>query len=134
MIITTATAASTPTHPIANLYLFLFQKASFFILLAYIPTYVPISLYAYLLVDLIGDAVQLGGLLDDELHFLLVLEHFLDILQHALLDHVEFPDQHVLLVLALVAVEEHLRYFSLTCITSLLPTLFLPYHLRFEYL
>lgn len=64
---------------------------------------------AYVLLDFVGDAVELGGFLHDELHLLFVLEDLLDVLGHDLLEVVELPHQHVLLVLALVAVEKHLR-------------------------
>ena len=88
------------TSTIAILHLFLFQNASFFILLAYILTDMH-----YILLYLVGDAVQLGCLLHDQLHLLLPLKHLLNAFRHLLLQTLQLLHQYLFLILTLATVE-----------------------------
>ena len=101
---TAAIMAKTIVKAIANLHLFLFQNASFFILLAYKP----INTNLYIFLYFIRNTIKLRGLLHHHFNFLFVLQHFLDVFGHYILDVVEFTHQEIFFILSLAAVEEHL--------------------------
>lgn len=102
-MITADPIPKTINNPIASRHLFRFQKASFFILLAY-----ALKLF-YIFFYLVGDAVHFGCFLYDQLNFLFVLEHSLNVLGHNFLETGQFPDEDIFLILALAAVEECLK-------------------------
>lgn len=68
----------------------------------------PIWETVYIFLDFVGDAVQLGRFLDDELDLLLVLEHLLDVLGHDFLEAAELAHQDIFVILDLAAVVEGL--------------------------
>ncbi len=71
---------------------------------------------AYILLNLISNAMHLSCFFDDDLYFFFILQYFLNVFRHYLLQRVELSHKYIFIVLHLTTIVEILRLSEISTI------------------